>query len=208
MQNAPQPDLRTAAIILCGGLSTRMGTPKALLQIGDETFLQRIVRINREVFDLVCVVAAQGQELPPLPPEVEIIRDSAPNRGPLQGIYDGMLHLKDRADAAFVCACDMPLLTADAIRFIVSKFDDCEIAIPEVEGHHQPLAAVYRLKLSDRIRDMVGNPGAGPSDLILAAKARSISSDELRHVDPQPTTLSSIDTPKIWTSVLYQSKKR
>ena len=33
-----------AAIVLCGGRSSRMGTPKALLPFGPELMLQRVVR--------------------------------------------------------------------------------------------------------------------------------------------------------------------
>ena len=40
------------------------------------------------------VVAAPGQELPPLPGPVEVVRDSAPGSGPLAGIADGLRALR------------------------------------------------------------------------------------------------------------------
>ena len=44
-----------------------MGLPKAWLPFGDETMLQRVVRIVATVANPVVVVAAENQELPELP---------------------------------------------------------------------------------------------------------------------------------------------
>ena len=41
----PQSEIPLIGVVLCGGRSRRMGFAKALLPFGDETMLQRIVRI-------------------------------------------------------------------------------------------------------------------------------------------------------------------
>lgn len=201
MQAARPTESCIAAIVLCGGHSTRMGTSKAMLRLGNETLLQRIARISREVFEIVCVVAAQGQELPPLPPEVEIVRDSKPDCGPLQGILDGMTHLACRADAAFVCACDMPLLTVEVIQFLVGQLGDNEIVMPQVDRHDQPLAAMYRMTVVDRAKKLLSGGRAGPIDLAKHCRTRRIHGDELRDVDPMLAALSSVDTPEQWKAI-------
>jgi len=65
------------AIVLCGGKSARMGTPKALLPFGPETMLQRVVRILQEVVSPIVAVAAVGQQLPALPADVIPSKDCA-----------------------------------------------------------------------------------------------------------------------------------
>ena len=55
-----------AGIVLCGGRSTRMGVPKATLPFGNETMLQRVVRLLHTVVSPVIVVAARDQVLPEL----------------------------------------------------------------------------------------------------------------------------------------------
>src|SRR5277367_4147108 len=45
-----------AAVILSGGASRRMGTPKALLRFQDETFLDRLIRIFSQAANPVVVV--------------------------------------------------------------------------------------------------------------------------------------------------------
>src|SRR5271170_2062710 len=102
--------LKVGGIVLCGGQSRRMGTSKAWLAFAGETLLQRIVRLLSEVVQPIVVVAAAGQELPPLPSDVVTIHDLVPDLGPLQGLADGLAALMGRAEAAFVSSCDTPLL--------------------------------------------------------------------------------------------------
>src|SRR5687767_10615246 len=62
--------LPPAGIILCGGKSSRMGRPKALLPFGPELMLERVVRILSAVVSPIVVVAAPEQDLPPLSDDV------------------------------------------------------------------------------------------------------------------------------------------
>ena len=77
------------AVILCGGESKRMGEPKAWLPFGGERMLQRVVRLVANVVDDVAVVAAPGQELPPLPASVILARDPVPRAGAASGAGRG-----------------------------------------------------------------------------------------------------------------------
>ena len=54
-----------AGIVLAGGRSQRMGRPKATLKVGDETFLERAVRILGEggCEDIVVVLGVDDPEL-------------------------------------------------------------------------------------------------------------------------------------------------
>jgi molybdopterin-guanine dinucleotide biosynthesis protein A len=62
-----------SAIVLMGGKSSRMGQPKALLLFDGEPLIAHIVRTLKSLFGDIVVVAAPGQELPPLP--VTLVRD-------------------------------------------------------------------------------------------------------------------------------------
>src|SRR6516164_10798270 len=95
------PIMSTAGIILCGGRSSRMGRPKAWLQFGPELMLQRVLRILSEVVSPIVVVAAPEQEVPPLSPDVQIVRDEREGFGPLQGLAAGLQGLQGRAEAAY-----------------------------------------------------------------------------------------------------------
>src|SRR5438552_9005872 len=98
------------ALVLCGGQSRRMGQPKAWLPFGPERMLQRVVRLVGEAVGPIVVVAAPGQDLPPLPDAVTIVRDPISGRGPLQGLAAGLAALPEAVELAYATATDVPFL--------------------------------------------------------------------------------------------------
>ena len=58
--------------------------------------------------------------MPPLPAEVEVVRDEVEGRGPLQGLAAGLAALEGKADAAYLSACDAPYLTSAFVRRVVA----------------------------------------------------------------------------------------
>src|SRR5512135_208623 len=99
----------SAGVVLAGGRSSRMGTPKAALEWHGSTLLRRTVGIlARATGGPIVVVRAAGQPLPALPPDVHVVDDPRPDQGPLQGIAAGLAALAGRADVAFVSATDLP----------------------------------------------------------------------------------------------------
>src|SRR5205085_4657886 len=99
--------VRTAGVVLCGGQSSRMGRPKAWLPFGGELMLPRVVRLLGDAVSPLVVVAAPGQDVPPLPDGVAVTRDAEEGRGPLQGLLAGLRALEGRADAAYLSSCDV-----------------------------------------------------------------------------------------------------
>jgi molybdopterin-guanine dinucleotide biosynthesis protein A len=110
--------MKFGAVVLCGGTSSRMGAPKAGLPVGAELMLPRIVRIVREVVDSVVVAAAPGQDVPPLPDEVRIVRDEREGQGPIGGLAAGLAALEGTADAVYLSSCDVPLLKPEFVRAV------------------------------------------------------------------------------------------
>src|ERR1700720_1408053 len=98
------------AIVLCGGESRRMGQPKAWLPFGPETMLQRVVRLIRSAAGVgpIVVVGAPGQEVPPLPDGVDVVRDPVAGRGPLQGLAAGLAAMPAGAELVYASATDVP----------------------------------------------------------------------------------------------------
>src|SRR5271169_1709483 len=92
-----------AGVVLAGGRSSRMGTPKAALEWHGSSLLRRTVGIvARATGGPVVVVRANGQDLPALPDGTIVVDDPREGKGPVQGIAAGLAALKDQAEAAFV----------------------------------------------------------------------------------------------------------
>src|SRR4051812_47387689 len=99
MRTMETRDSATAtAVVLAGGRSSRMGTPKALLLFDGEPLIVHIVAALRDLFAEVVVVAAPGQQLPPM--RVTMVRDDVAYQGPVGGICYGLR--AGRGDVSFV----------------------------------------------------------------------------------------------------------
>jgi molybdopterin-guanine dinucleotide biosynthesis protein A len=102
------------------------------------------------------VVRAPGQQLPDLPPEVEVASDPHEGLGPLQGIAVGLAALVDRADAAFVCSTDLPFLHPAFVGAVLGALaPGVDVALPVARGYPQPLAAAYRTSLAPVVASLV-----------------------------------------------------
>ena|SRR5579872_3097150 len=189
-------------IILCGGESTRMGRSKAWLPFGPEPMLARVVRIVSEVTAPVVVVAARGQDLPPLPPDVEIACDEYESLGPLAGLAAGLAALRGRAEAAYVSSCDVPLLRPEFVRQIIASLGEYDLAIPRDAAHRHPLAAVYRLSLETTIRERIAQNRLRLVDLPDHCRAREIDIADLRQADPELHSLQNTNTPADYAAAL------
>src|SRR3954452_12060988 len=165
-----------AGIVLAGGRSLRMGTPKAELEWHGSTLLRRIVGIVARAVDRpVVVVRAPGQALPALPDAVEVVEDAREGRGPLQGLAAGLQAVRDRAPAAYVSSTDVPLLHPRFIaRVIAALDDDVDVVLPHVGGFPHPLAAAYRTELADAVERLIAEDRMRPAFLFEACRVRRL----------------------------------
>jgi len=192
-------------IVLCGGQSRRMGRSKATLPFGGEVMLVRVLRLLGEVVEPCVVVAAPGQQLPPLPPEVQVIRDRAEGRGPLEGLFCGLSALGRRVDAAYVTACDVPLLQASFVARMAQLLGEHDVVVP-VEGRfHHPLAAVYRTQLVDTIASLLAQDELRMISFYDRVSTRRVDVNELREVDPDLLSLMNINRPEDYALALRRA---
>lgn len=195
------------AVVVCGGESRRMGRPKAWLPFGDEVMLQRVVRLVGSVPGMgpVAVVAAPGQDLPPLPRGVTVVRDPVSGRGPLQGLAAGLSALPATAELVYATATDVPFLQPAWVERLADLIGGDDLAIPFADGFHHPLAALYRrasvlpaveaLLRADRLR---------PVFLVDAVRSRVVDADTMRSADPDLKTLRNLNTPEDYLAALAE----
>lgn len=193
-----------AGVVLAGGRSSRMGTPKAALEWHGSTLARRIVGILARAADgPVIVVRAAGQELPELPPGTGVTTDPRPGRGPLQGIAAGLAAAaRAGADVAFVSSVDLPFLHPAFVRRVLALLGDAEVALPVARGHRQPLAAAYRTSLAGPAERLVAaerlRPGFLYAERTVATVSESglLSDPELARLDPRLDSLVNVNTPE------------
>jgi molybdopterin-guanine dinucleotide biosynthesis protein A len=192
----------SGGIILCGGLSTRMGTSKALLPFGAETMLQRVVRLLSTVVSPIVVVAAAEQLLPDLPADVILTRDEEPGRGPLEGLRAGLKALPETVDSAYVTSCDVPLLVLDFVRRMIDLLADHDIAVMEIDGFPHPLSAVYRCNTLPNVEALLAQNRLRPVFLFDAVRTRRVQPAEMISADPELLTLRNLNTREDYAAAL------
>ena len=191
-----------AGVVLCGGRSSRMGRPKAWLPFGGELLLPRVIRLLCEAVDPVIVVAAPGQDVPPLPGGVALVRDEVEGRGPLQGLAAGLKALRGRADAAYLSACDAPFLRPAFVRRLIEFMGDAVVSVPRVGNYHHPLAAVYRVEAAEAVDRLLAEDRLSASLLFDVVPTRVVEAAELADVDSTFQTLRNLNTPEEYEAAL------
>jgi molybdopterin-guanine dinucleotide biosynthesis protein A len=195
--------LDAAAIVLAGGRSSRMGSPKAALDWHGSTLLRRVTGIvGRSVDGPVVVVRAPGQDLPALGAGVEVVADAREGRGPLQGLAAGLAAIGDRAKVAYVSSTDVPLLHTAFVRHVVAACDGgLDVVLPEIDGHRQPLAAVYRLRLLSTVQELIAADRMRPAFLFERSRVLHLTAEAmlrdpaLARWDPQLGSVSNLNEP-------------
>ena len=182
---------RVGGIVLGGGRSTRMGSPKALLEWHGQPLVAHVAEVVSRVASPVVVVHASNQELPPLPAGVELAEDAHPDRGPLEGLAAGLRHLQGRADLAVVAATDLPLLHAGFLAALVDRIGEAPVIAPVAEGRPHPLAAVYRVDMLGRVEEQLAADRLRVSLLLEDPGAVLVHAASL----PHPESLRDVNDP-------------
>jgi molybdenum cofactor guanylyltransferase len=199
----PAPSSDRAAVVLCGGLSTRMGRAKASLPFGPEVLLTRVARACAEACGEIVVVAAGDQEVPPLPPGARVVRDGMPEQGPLEGLAAGLAAV--RAPAAFCTSCDVPFLRSAYVARIFDALGAAAACQAVVDGMAQPLLAVYRTFLAPKAARLVREGRRRVIFLAEGEEVRLVREAEVRETDPDLRSFRNLNTPEEYAEALREA---
>ena len=132
-------------IVLAGGKSSRMGSPKALLRIGSsgENFFDRVTGtlLAGGVHSVVVVVGADAvairAQCTPRP-GVRIIDNPDYERGQLTSLQAGLRAIDAGAAAALVTLIDVPLVSAATVRTLIAarRESGAPVVRPVLNGRH------------------------------------------------------------------------
>jgi molybdenum cofactor cytidylyltransferase len=168
---------KIACIILSGGASRRMGTPKALLPFQNETFLDRLIRVFSAVSDPIIVVVGQhadriqsgieraGQVLFAVNPD--------PERGMLSSLQCGLALVPAGAEGAMFLPVDHPNIETSTIETLAARFeaDHAPVTVPTYSGEHGHPVCIAR-QLIEELLELP--PGAKASDVIHRHVAQTV----------------------------------
>ena len=196
------PLSKRAALIVCGGRSRRMGQSKPHLPFGDETMLERVVRVVSPAVSDVILLTAKEQTLPEVPYDVTLLPDRVEDQGPAAAIYEGLKYVTGWAGAAIVLGCDLPLVSEVQIELLFARLRFHEAVIPRYEGFPQPLAAVYANSAMEKFEEVLFSGNQKLLDCIEMLDTCWVTPEEIARVDPHQGLLKNVNTPEAYREAL------
>jgi molybdenum cofactor guanylyltransferase len=191
-----------SAAVLAGGMSTRMGTDKALLPLrsGDPPMaaivLDRLQRISRDVF----IVASNRPEYDQF--GARVVADLYPGAAALGGIATALTNSRD--DYCLVVACDMPFLSFALIKWMAAQPRDYDVLIPVLPGEsrqggkmiYQTLHAIYHKRCLPAIEEQLSSGNRQVIGFFDRVTVRQIPEDQVWALDPSLRSFFNANSPE------------
>ncbi len=196
-----------AAVILAGGRSRRMGSEKALLELGGETLIERLARRLAASFARILVSTGSEPVSAGLGAALERLRDGglaveavadrrADSAGPLAGVEAALGAIG--SGRAFFISVDLvdPDEGLIAVLLEISCAGDCPGAVPSCAGITQGAFAVYSVDLLPVVGSLLDGGEARLQEL---AGAGGVAVVELE--DSAADLFHSLNTPAEYESL-------
>jgi molybdenum cofactor guanylyltransferase len=175
--------------ILAGGLSTRMGTDKALLDWHGHTVLDHMVALLRHATDDVQVVGRDRH------------LDHLPGLGPLSGIATALTITS--TDNNLILALDLPLLTEDFLIYLreAAQYSKHPMLACKI-GSYFPLCLGIRRTLLPEVQQRLAGGRLSVRSFIEDSDAEIISELQLRERGFGSSIFRNLNTPEDYRSML------
>ncbi len=187
--NSDFAEPKFTAIVLAGGLSSRMGTDKALLSVRGNTLLSRTINLAYE---------AGAQEVLVSRNKAGFIQDVYKNHGPLSGLHATLPICN--FSYALVLAVDMPILSCHSLRQLVqfkplttSKESNKDFTGQHFVGHPLPAFLMVNNALKQELTSRLTQESAPKS---LNNLWRSLNFIEIP--SEYPEELLNTNDPQTW----------
>ena len=178
--------------ILAGGKSSRMGSDKAFLRLGDETLLSRALKVAGAVAGEVRIVgdarkfAAFGR----------VIEDVYRDRGPLGGIHGALS--SSATELNLMLAVDLPFVGSDFLEYLLlrARESGAMVTVPRAGGGLQPLCAAYRRRFAEVAEQSLREEKNKIDSLFATVETRVIEEDELVRAGFSAGMFRNLNTPE------------
>ncbi len=184
--------MSTSLIILAGGKNLRLGRTKALETIGGKSLIERVIERLKLLSSQILIVTSAEQLEFPVGAEAKIVIDLYPGKGPLGGIYTGLL--ASGSSHGIVVACDMPFLNADLLNYMMGLSEGYDAVVPRLEKEMvEPLHAVYSRTCLEKMKERLDGGQLSIYSFLDTARVRYVEQEESLRFDPQLLSFFNIN---------------
>jgi len=177
--------------VTAGGLSSRMGSDKAWLEIGGRRMIEHIIAALLPVTTRVSIIA-NDPEYTRL--GLPVFRDSQSGIGPLEAIRTSLANAI--APRVILVGCDLPFVTYDLFSYLLNLKGDYQAVVPlDSDERLEPLCAIYSVDALGQVVDLIASGGRKVSKLFDLVPTRFVRFDELVHLRGSERFFENVNTP-------------
>jgi len=186
--------LEISCIVLAGGRSSRLGHDKVFKTVGDRNLLDLVIDRIAPLSQETILVAASSNTLARSDkyPALKIVTDVQPGKGPLGGIYTGLLTSSSFYN--LVVASDMPFLNPALLRYMVQVSADFDIVVPRAGTLVEPLHAIYTKHCLETMEGLLRRNELPVRQLLTMVRTRYVEAEEIERFDPEHLSFFNINT--------------
>ena len=181
------------SIILAGGKSSRLGRNKALQVIDGKSLIQRVIDRLAMLSTEIIIVTAHGKEIPCYSTvEIKTVADIYPEKGPLVGIYSGLV--SSSGSRAIAVGCDTPFLSVSLLKYMTQICSVYDVVVPRVKNKLEPLCAVYSKNCSGPIQKLLEQNELKIDKLFSMVKVKYVEEDVVNRFDLKHLSFFNINS--------------
>jgi len=192
--------LDRSAIVLAGGVSSRFGQDKGLLEIANKPLIKHVIDAVSSVVDETIVVSNSQERITKyakvVAADVRFAVDMCESKGPLIGALTGFGFA--RGKYALLLPFDTPFVSRDVVSLLFELCLGKAAAIPRwPNGQIEPLHAVYQTKLALKAaKSAVSEGKLNVRAMIEKLRGvRYVSTLVIQQLDPDLETFFNVNTP-------------
>jgi molybdopterin-guanine dinucleotide biosynthesis protein A len=191
--------LDKSAIILAGGVSSRFGQDKGLLQLANKPLIKHVLDAISTIVDEKMVVASSKVQAENyanvLGSDVNVLIDVDDAQSPLVGALTGFKEAHGRY--ALLLSCDTPFVSRDVVSLLFEVCIDRNAVIPRwPNGYIEPLQAVYCAKPAyEAAKNALSEGKLNMQSMVdRLPSVRYVSTLVLQQLDPELRTFFNVNT--------------
>jgi len=181
------------SIILAGGRSSRFGCSKAFEPVGGKSLIQWVIdRLTLLSKEILIVTAESGNFAYSPSPVIKRVIDIYPGKGPLGGIYSGLV--ASSCSRAIVVACDMPFVSVALLDYMAQFIPAFDVVVPRMKEMVEPLCAIYSKNCVVPIQRLLERNELAIRELFSAVRVKYVEEDDIDRLDPEHLSFFNVNT--------------
>ena len=178
-------------IVLCGGMSRRLGRDKGSMKINGKPMIIHVIETITPIADEIVLVLRDENQAESYKnffkkfksskyADIKVLTDILKDQGPLAGILTGLINIS--SDKAMVIPCDSPFISEQFINRIYETSEklDCDAFVPKwSEGRLEPLHSIYKKNVHPTIQKLLHDDIRDVKTLLTKLNVKYIDAESL-----------------------------